>query len=521
MAELPLTIPQLVARAAERFGDREAVVDGDVRLSFTQFADAIDTAARALIASGIEPGDRISIWAPNMYEWAVAALATHSVGGVVIPLNTRFKGAEAGYVIGVAKARRLFTVTDFLDTDYVELLRDAPGTESLEEIVVLRGAVPEGCTSWADFLARADAVDQDVSAARAAAIGPDDLCDILFTSGTTGAPKGAMLFHSASIRAFDTWSDVVGLREGDRYLVINPFFHTFGLKAGILACLLKGATLVPHPIFDVPSVMRRVAEERITMLPGPPAIFQTILNHPDLSAYDLSSLRLSVTGAAPITTQMIIAMRETLGFENVVTGYGLTEAHGIATMCRHDDDPETIAKTSGRAIPGIEVRLIDDDGKEVGIGEPGEVLVRGYNIMKGYLDNPAATAEAIDEDGWLHTGDIAVSDADGNLAITDRKKDMYIVGGFNAYPAEIERIITGHPSVAQVAVIGVPDDRLGEVGKAFVVPATGTQLDVDELMAWCRENMANYKVPRSVEVVDALPLNASGKVLKYDLRARS
>jgi acyl-CoA synthetase (AMP-forming)/AMP-acid ligase II len=526
MSELPLTIPQLVAVAAERFGDAEAVVDGNVRLSFREFANEIDKAARALLASDIHPGDRIAIWAPNIYEWAVAALATHSVGGVVIPLNTRFKGAEAAYVIGVAKARLLFTVTDFLDTDYVALLKNASGgntngIESIEEIVVLRGTVPEGCTSWADFVARAGDVDPAVSEAEAANVQPDDLCDILFTSGTTGAPKGAMLFHSASIRAYETWSDVVGLREGDRYLVINPFFHSFGLKAGILACLLKGATLVPHPIFDVPSVMRRVAEERITMLPGPPAIFQTILNHPDLATYDLSTLRLAVTGAAPITTQMIIAMRETLGFENVVTGYGLTEAHGIATMCRHDDDPETIAKTSGRAIPGVEVRLIDDDGKQAGIGEPGEVLVRGYNIMKGYLDNPEATAEAIDEDGWLHTGDIAVSDDNGNLAITDRKKDMYIVGGFNAYPAEIERIITAHPSVAQVAIVGVPDQRLGEVGKAFVVAVAGTTVDGDELIAWCRENMANYKVPRSVEVVDAFPLNASGKVLKYDLRARS
>jgi len=521
MAELPLTIPQLVARAADRFGNLEAVVDGDVRLSFRDFAGEIDRAARALIASDVKPGDRIAIWAPNVLEWAVAALATHAVGGIVIPLNTRFKGAEAAYVIGVANARLLFTVTDFLDTDYVALLQDVPGVESLEQIVVLRGTVPEGCISWNDFLARADGVDPAVSSARAAAVHVDDLCDILFTSGTTGAPKGAMLFHSASIRAYETWSDVVGLREGDRYLVVNPFFHSFGLKAGILACLLKGATLVPHPIFDVPSVMRRVVEERITMLPGPPAIFQTILNHPDLQTYDLSTLRLAVTGAAPITTQMIIAMRDVLGFETVVTGYGLTEAHGIATMCRHDDDPETIAKTSGRAIPGVEVRLMDDDGKEVGIGEPGEVLVRGYNIMKGYLDNPAATAEAIDEEGWLHTGDIAISDANGNLAITDRKKDMYIVGGFNAYPAEIERIMTGHPAIAQVAVVGVPDDRLGEVGKAFVVVTTGAELDIDELIAWCRENMANYKVPRSVEVVDTLPLNASGKVLKYDLRARS
>ncbi len=521
MEHLPKTIPGVVRRAAEVFGTREGVVDGDVRLTFAELAAQVDIAARALIASGVEPGDRVAIWAPNVYEWAVAALGTHSVGGIVIPLNTRFKGAEAGYVLNASGAKRLFTVTDFLDTNYVSLLSDAYDTGALDDIVILRGAVPEGCTSWVDFMARADAVDPSVSHARADAVQPDDLCDILFTSGTTGAPKGAMLMHEASIRAYDAWSSVVGLREGDRYLIVNPFFHAFGLKAGILACLLKGATIVPHPVFDVPSVMRRIPEEGITMLPGPPAIFQTILNHPDLDQFDFSTLRLSVTGAAPITTQMIIAMRERLGFETVVTGYGLTEAHGIATMCRHDDDPETIAKTSGRAIPGVEVRLVDDDAKDVAVGEPGEVLVRGYNLMKGYLDNPEATAEAIDAEGWLHTGDVAVADAAGNLAITDRKKDMFIVGGFNAYPAEIEKAITAHPSVAAVAVVGVPDQRLGEVGMAFVVPATGTTVDTDELIAWCRERMANYKVPRFVEVVDALPLNASNKVLKTDLRDRA
>ncbi|HEV3225251.1 MAG TPA: AMP-binding protein, partial [Acidimicrobiales bacterium] len=332
--------------------------------------------------------------------------------------------------------------------------------------------------------------------------------------------KGAMVTHAQSLRVYDAWTEVIGLTEGDRYLIVNPFFHAFGLKAGILASLLKGATIVPHPVFDVPSVMRRIPEEAITMLPGPPAIFQTILNHPDLDQFDFSTLRLSVTGAAPITTEMIIAMREKLGFETVVTGYGLTEAHGIATMCRHDDDPSTIAKTSGRAIPGVEVRLVDDHGTPVAQGQPGEVLVRGYNLMKGYLDNPEATAEAIDADGWLHTGDVAVADAAGNLAITDRKKDMFIVGGFNAYPAEIEKAMTAHPSVAVVAVVGVPNQRLGEVGMAFVVPATGTTVDTDELIAWCRERMANYKVPRYIEVVDALPLNASNKVLKIDLRER-
>jgi acyl-CoA synthetase (AMP-forming)/AMP-acid ligase II len=519
-ADLPQTIPQVVARAAQLFGDREGIVDGDVRLTFAELAGEIDRAARALIAGGVEPGERVAIWAPNVYEWAVAAFAVHTVGAVVIPINTRFKGDEAAYVLGAAGAHRLFTVTDFLDTDYVALLQQASTEVDLDDIVILRGTVPGGCTAWSDFMARGEGVDQAAVEQRAVAIKGDDLCDILFTSGTTGAPKGAMLMHAPSIRAYNSWSDVVGLREGDRYLIINPFFHAFGLKAGLLSALLKGATIVPHPIFDVPSVMRRIVEEKISMLPGPPAIFQTILNHPDLASFDLSSLRLSVTGAAAIPTEMIIAMREKLGFENVVTGYGLTEAHGIATMCRHDDDPETIAKTSGRAIPDVEVRLVDDDNKEVPVGQPGEVVVRGYNIMKGYLDNPVATAEAIDAEGWLHTGDVAVSDANGNITITDRKKDMFIVGGFNAYPAEIENIMNRHPGVAQVAIVGVPDQRLGEVAMAFVISAAGTTLDTDELTGWCREHMANYKVPRYIEVVDALPLNASGKVLKYDLRDR-
>jgi acyl-CoA synthetase (AMP-forming)/AMP-acid ligase II len=518
--ELPLTIPAVVRRAAEAYGDIEGMVDGPVRLSFAELATEVDTVARAMIASGVEPGDKIAIWAPNIWEWAVTALGCHSVGGIVIPLNTRFKGNEAGYAIGVAGATRLFTVTDFLDTNYVDLIAGAPGSESIAETIILRGDVPDGCIGWEEFGARGDEIDAATSDARADAVQPDDLCDILFTSGTTGRPKGAMLFHSASIRAYDAWSDVVGLRTGDRYLIINPFFHAFGLKAGILACVLKGATIIPHPVFDVPAVMRRVVEERISMLPGPPAIFQTILNHPNLDEFDFSSLRLSVTGSATIPVQMIIDMREKLGFENVVTGYGLTESHGITTMCRHDDDPEIIAKTAGRAIPGVEVRVVDEQGNVMPTGEQGEVVVRGYNLMKGYYDNPEATAEVIDADGWLHTGDVAFQDGAGNLTITDRIKDMFIVGGFNAYPAEIENIMSGHPGVASVAIVGVPDQRLGEVGMAFVVPATGVDVDEAELIAWCRENMANYKVPRYVEFVESLPLNASNKVLKYELAAR-
>jgi len=516
------TIPELIDDSCARYADIEALVDGDVRLTYAQYGERIDASARAHMAAGMQAGDRFAVWAPNLWEWPVAALGGHKAGGVLIPVNTRFRGREAAYVLQKSKAKILFTVTDFLDTDYVAMLRETGETlPDLEKIVVLRGPAPEGTNSFAEFLAAGDAVDDADRAARSAAIKGEDLCHILFTSGTTGAPKGAMLVHEAICKAYLAWADVVGLAEGDRYLIINPFFHAFGLNSGILACIMKGATNLPHAVFDVPSVMKRVPEERITMLPGPPAIFQTILNHPDLEKFDMSTLRKSVTGAAAIPVQMIHEMRERLSFRTIVTGYGLTETSGIATMCRHDDDPETIALTSGRAIPDVEVRVVDPEGNEVERGAPGEIVIRGYNVMKGYLDDPEQTAETIDPDGWLHTGDIGTMDERGYIDITDRVKDMFINGGFNAYPAEIENLMRAHPEVGQVAVIGVPDVRLGEVGMAFVVPRPGTTPDPHAIIAWCREQMANYKAPRYVEIVAELPLNPSGKVLKFELRERA
>ena len=534
------TIPELIDDAAARFPDNEAMVDGDIRWNFVEFRDQIHSAARALMASGIEKGDKVAVWAPNIWEWAVTALGVHVAGGVLVPINTRFKGREAAYLLANSGAKMLFTVTDFLDTDYVALLRETgetrdsgdtsasgqpglPGMpDTLEEIVVMRGAAPEGTTPCAEFLTRAEQVDEKARAARTAGVSGDDLCHIMFTSGTTGNPKGAMLIHSAVCRAYLSWASVIGLDQ-DRYLIVNPFFHSFGLNAGILACLMTGSTIIPHPVFDVPSVMNRIPEERISMLPGAPAIYQTILNTEDLDRWDMSSLRLAVTGAAAIPVEMIVQMRERLGFEKVVTGYGLTESSGMATMCRHDDDPEIIAKTSGRAIDDVEVRVIDPENtdnsaNEVPRGEPGEIVVRGYNVMKGYLNDPEKTAKAIDPDGWLHTGDIGVMDEGGNIDITDRVDDMFINGGFNAYPAEIEKLMMNHPGIGQVAVVGVPDQRLGNVGYAFVVPAPGTEQDAAALMAWCRSEMANYKCPRHIQYVDALPLNASGKVLKFELR---
>lgn len=522
-ADLPTTLPEALDRAVAQWPDREALVDGDLRLTWSELSDRADEAARAVVASGIDPGDRVGIWSPNIGEWVIAALGIYRAGAAIATMNTRFKGTEGAHNIRTSGARMLFTVTDFLDTDYVALLDAADGgrPDCLEEIVVFRGPTPSGSASWDDFLARAPKATIDAVRERSAEIDGGDMCDIIFTSGTTGAPKGAMMGHAASIRAYWEWGGVVGLRADDRYLIVNPFFHAFGLKAGILACILRGSTMIPHPVFDVPSVVQRIQEEQVTMFPGPPAIYQTILNDPDLASKDLSSLRLAVTGAAPVPVEMIERMRSEIGFETIVTGYGLTESHGVTTMNRHDDPPELISSSDGRALPGVEVITVDEHGTPVPAGEPGEIWVKGFNLMLGYIGNPEATAEAIDDDGWLHTGDIGVLDEHGNIRITDRLKDMFITGGFNVYPAEIEAILHTHPDIAQAAVVGVPDERMGEVCVAFVIPRVGTGLDPDDVIAWSRDNMANYKVPRFVEIVDELPLNASNKVLKYELRERA
>jgi len=322
------TIPRLVEDAAGRFGVREAVIDGDARLSFTDLAAAVREAARGAIAAGVEPGDRVGIWAPNVWEWIVAALGAIAAGAVLVPVNTRFKGREAGYLLDRSGARLLFTVTDFLDTDYPAMLRDARDEfplPSLESVVVLRGPAPAGTTSWDRFLEAGAAVSPRVPESRAGAPTPESLSDVIFTSGTTGRPKGAMTTHAQTLRVFEVWSRGVGLRESDRYLIVNPFFHTFGYKAGILACLMRGATIHPQAVFDAAETMRRVADHRITVLPGPPTLYQSILDHPERGRYDLSSLRLAVTGAAVGPVELIRRMREELTFDSILTAYGLTE----------------------------------------------------------------------------------------------------------------------------------------------------------------------------------------------------
>nr|ABJ96327.1 putative fatty-acid CoA synthetase [Mycolicibacterium smegmatis MC2 155] len=501
------TVPAVLDRIAAQFPDHDAVVCPDRRLTYAQLRDEVRRAAAAMITLGVEPGDRIAIWSPNTWHWVVASLATHYAGGVVVPLNTRYTASEATDILLRTGAPLLIASGKFLGADKTADL-DRATLPALRHIV--RVPIDENDGTWDEFIARADDATLAEVDARAAAVSPDDVSDILFTSGTTGRSKGVRCAHRQSLDGSAAWAECGQVSSTDRYLCINPFFHNFGYKAGILACLQTGATLYPMLTFDPEQTMKAVAEHKITVLPGPPTIYQTLLDHPRRGDYDLSSLRFAVTGAAVVPVVLIERMQSELDIDIVLTAYGLTEAAGFGTMCRPDDDAVTVATTCGRPIADFELRLDDS----------GEVLLRGPNVMLGYLDDEAATAAAIDADGWLHTGDIGKLDAAGNLTITDRLKDMYICGGFNVYPAEIEQVLARLDGVAESAVIGVPDERLGEVGKAFVVAKPGAQLDQATVIAYAREHLANFKVPRSVEFLDALPRNPGGKVVKPALREK-
>ncbi len=508
MAEaLPLTIPHAAEAAARRWGNELALIEGSETRTFAQLWQECRAAASGFLAAGIKPGERVAIWAPNRREWVVAAVAAQICGAAVVPLNTRLKGREAGDILRRTKTRMLLTVGDFLGIDYLTLLADEV-LPDLEHTVLLE--------SLGDFASKGQGANDPAVDAAMARLGPDDISDIMFTSGTTGSPKGVMMTYGRVLPQVGVWIGNTGLAHGERYLIANPFFHSFGMKVGWVACLIAGAVMVPMPQFDVAEAVRLIAQERIAFLPGPPTIFQMLLSELEKQPFDCSSLRGGTTGAATVPPVLIERIRTELGMKDIITAYGMTECVNI-TSCRPGDPVETIAQTCGAAIPGNEVIIAGDDGRELPRGEIGEIRVRGTGVMKGYLDDPAATAEAIDAEGWLHTGDIGTMDGNGYVRITDRMKDMFISGGFNVYPAEVEKLLSAHPAVAMVAVIGVPDDRMGEVGKALVVLRSGMALTEAEIISWSRENMANYKVPRQISFIDELPRNAAGKVTKLEL----
>lgn len=515
----PDTIPSLVIEAAAKYSDITAIRDGEESISYAELPDRAFDVAKGLLHLGVQKGDRVAIWAPNSSRWIIAAIGLQMAGAVLVPLNTRMKPHEAQEVLQRSGAKVLFSVGDFLSSDYAaELEKVAPSC--LEKIIVLsdRQAEPGAkMLEWNEMIRLGSEVSQPTLFERLLSLESNDASDLMFTSGTTGKPKGVVSIHSACVNAFREYVQVLSLKPGERYLVINPFFHAFGYKAGWVAGLIAGTTILPEQVFDADTVLNRIESEQINILPGPPTLYLSLLAHPKLESYDLSSLRVAVTGASTIPPVLIESMRTKLGIETVTTAYGLTECGGLATICDPQSPSETIAQTSGKAIVGTEVAILSQDGQELAQGEAGEVCIRGFHVMKEYFQDPNATAETIDAEQWLHTGDLGVLDPEGNLQITGRIKDMFIVGGFNCYPAEIEAALAENHQVAQSAVIGVPDDRMGEVGCAYIVLKKGCELDEAEVIRWSRERMSNYKVPRYVRFVDSLPVNASNKVLKNEL----
>lgn len=531
------TTPAALRRAALTWADREAIADvqpgQDTRWTWAQLLDEVRRFAAGLVARGVVPGDRVVIWAPNTRHWVVAALGVQYVGGTVVPANTRYTGSETLEIIQRTHAVAAVVAGPFLGSDRIADLAAAArgaagdtlaGATDLRTLVriPLDSAPADGI--HADSI-NADPVDvhlldfadlralatEDLLAeadGRADAVTGDDVADILFTSGTTGKSKGVVALHRQTVAGARAWGSNGGLTEYDRYLIVNPFFHSFGYKAGFLVCTLFGATIIPLAVYSTAETMRLVQTERATVLPGAPTIFQTLLDDPSRSAYDLSSLRLAVTGASVVPVVLVERMQSDLGLETVLTAYGQTETMGFITTTTADDDDVTVATTCGRAYPGMEIR----------IGGSGEILTRGEMVMQGYLDDPENTAETIDPDGWLHTGDVGEIDSRGNLRITDRLKDMYITGGFNVYPAEIEQALARIDGVVESAVIGVPDERMGEVGKAFIVRREGSGLTEQDVKDFAAEHLANFKRPRAVEFVEGFPRNASGKILKTELR---
>ncbi len=516
----PRTMPALLDEAARRHGGAPAVVDGTTQLSWTALREQVRVVSRALAAVGVRSGDRVAVWSPNRVEFILTFLGAQCLGAALVPINTRYRGEEARVVLERSGASVLVLCNGFLGNDYLGMLTEAasrsggsgavPGLPQLHTVIDLGSdgvALP-----WNEFLAGAEsvpAVDESV-------VTPSTVADILYTSGTTGVPKGVMSTHAQTIGVADVWAKGASLTPADNYAIVNPFFHSFGYKAGVVAAITAGTTIYPVLTFDPVALMELVERVGISVLPGAPTIFTTLINHPRRTEFDLSSLRFAIAGAASVPENLFSDMLEILGFEQVAQAYGLTECV-VATQSRPNEDPRHVAHTTGPAVPGLEIRAVDSEGKDVPVGADGEILIRGEFVMLGYFDDPDATAAAIDADGWLHTGDVGQLDEHGCVKITGRLKDMFTVGGFNVYPAEVENVLSTHPDVVEAAVIGVDDDRMGSVGRAYVTLWAGVELDAEGLREYCRERLANFKVPREFVAIAELPRNASGKIVKREL----
>ncbi len=522
--DLPLLEETIGARlelTARRFPDREALVVAQqgVRLTYAQLDAEVDRLARGLLAAGLRFGDRLGIWSPNCAEWVLTQFATAKIGVILVNVNPAYRTSELAYVLEQSGCRALVAATRFKSSDYVAMVRDARAGGALPG---LERVIHLDTPDWDELLAGGEALGDDVVAAALAALRPEDPINIQYTSGTTGFPKGATLSHRNILNNGYFVARACRYTEADRVCIPVPFYHCFGMVMGNLACITHGATMVvPGAAFEPEATLRAVQNERCTSLYGVPTMFIAELDHPDFASFDLSSLRTGIMAGSPCPVAVMERVMAEMHMEEVTICYGMTETSPVSTQTGHDDTVEQRTQTVGRVHPHLEVRIAGHDGETVPRGETGELLTRGYSVMLGYWNDDERTAEAIDADGWMHTGDLATMDDDGYVRIVGRSKEMVIRGGENIYPREIEEFLHTHDGIAVAAVVGVPDARFGEELVAWIEPRAGHALTEDDVRDFCRGRIAHYKVPRYVRFTDDLPMTVTGKIQKFKLRERA
>ena len=518
------TLSRVLRETTERYPLRSAVLDpSGVTMTYEELNGRVDCLARGLLDIGVAKGDKVGLWMPNIPEWVIAYFATARIGAVVVPMNTRYKTHEVEYILQDSEATTLFAVDAFARIDYLEMIAEIqPKLPNLRRVVIV-GETGETETPYEDVIqSGADALSDGELARRETTCDPADNVFILYTSGTTGSPKGAMLSHHNIAKNAEQVTEVLHTTEEDVFLLAVPFFHCFGCVLGVAGAITWGAAMIPMKVFKPTEALDLVERFRVSVLYGVPTMFVLELEEArkgrgDGSRYDVSTLRTGIMAGAPCPVEVMRGTMNELGC-NVSIAYGLTEASPVITMTRFDDSVERRVETVGRALEGIEVKIADDDRNPVPTGEMGELACRGYNVMLGYYRAPEVTARTIDDEGWLYSGDLATMDEEGYVQIVGRKKDMLICGGFNVYPAEIEEYLFTHPKVQNVSVIGVSDDVFGEVAAAFIIPREGEAIDPQEIVDFCVGEIANFKVPRYVVILDEFPMTQSGKIQKFRLR---
>lgn len=539
------TMGEVLDRQAERFGGNDALVNVETgaRFTYAQFRHEVRRVARGLMAIGIRRGDHVGIWATNYTEWALTQFATALIGAVMVNVNPAYRTHELAYLLEQSEANALILIGRFRSSDYAAMLNEVvpelaaarPGELRSARFPYLRNVIfippyaggqdaeyptPAGMWSWGDMLARHSEISPEQLDERQAQGRPDDPVNIQYTSGTTGNPKGAMLTHANLVANGLYVGDAIKLTPQDRLCVPVPFYHCFGCVMGNIGCITHGSAIViPSEHFDPLKTLQAVEQERCTALYGVPTMFIAELGHPEFANFDVSSLRTGIMAGSPCPIEVMRQVIDRMGAAEVTIAYGQTEASPVITQTATDDDLERRVSTVGRALPGVEVRLVDpDSGREVGPGEQGELLTRSGMVMRGYYNMPEATAAAIDADGWLHTGDLATADAQGYYRITGRLKDMIVRGGENVYPREIEEFLYTHPKVADVQVIGVPDERFVEEVMAWVRLKPGETAGAEEIREFCRGQIAHYKIPRYIKFTNEFPMTVTGKIQKFRMR---